>query len=154
MSNLNITDGEPITYDFLQQLASQVIALEKKISDNNTSGRRQRINVAGPGFKNINNITIICDSQNLEVDQKKTYNFNINFPAAAFSTVPHVVATIADTDDGTKKDQIQAPYATVSIGKVNKQSFKCRVDLIKADTKNTKIKVNYIAIGQASDRKA
>lgn len=154
MSNLNITDGEPITYDFLQQVATRITRLESRLNAN--SGRNsvtnQKISVAGPGFNNIRDITIICDSQDLDINQKKEYKFNVKFEGANFASVPHIVATVADTGDGPANDPLRAPFATVSIGKVTRNGFECRVDLIKVGASNTKIKVNYIAIGKTSQQ--
>lgn len=149
MSNLSINDGEPITYDLLAEMIKRINSLDAKINANRRAAS-QKITVAGPQFKAINNITMICDSFIFEVGQKQANKLTIKFPAANFGAVPHVVATVADLDAG-KADVTNAPYATISIGKVTKSQFDCRVDLIKVSAKNTQLKVNYIAIGKSSD---
>jgi len=148
MSNLSISDGEPITYDFLQQLVKVVNDLDSKINGNRRANS-QKISVVGSGLTNLQTITVVCDSQIINIGEKQTYKDNIKFPAATFGQVPHIVASIADLD-ASGQDILNAPYATVSIGKVSKGQFECRVDVLKASAKNTQIKVNYIAIGKGS----
>ena len=149
MSNISLSDGEPITYDLIQQLIQTVNSLDASINGPGKKGYQQ-ISVTGNGFRGINDITILCDTQILDLSEKQTYRFNVQIPGSVFSTPPHVVATIADLE-GKKGDVLNAPYATISIGKVTKGQFECRIDIIKSVAKNTQIKVNYIAIGKTSD---
>jgi hypothetical protein len=149
MANISLTPGEPITYDLIQNIIESINRLERVTNQNSTkpTKKAQAVKVAGTRFRDIDNVTILCGSEVFDIDQKQTYNTKIKFDGASFGSVPHVVVSVADVD-GRGSDTINPPYATLSIGSVSKTEFSVRVDIIKVSAKNTKLKVNYIAVGK------
>ena len=148
MTNIGITDGEPLTYDLINLMITRINTLSNQINTLN-AGQNVRIlgNVSGQNLGAQDNITILCGSQILDITaNQSTYQFPIAF-GSVFNTAPHVVANIADIRGSGEAAGVAPPNANVSLGLVTKINFVCRVDIIKAVAKNTKVKVNYIAIG-------
>jgi hypothetical protein len=151
MSNIvTITDGEPLTYDFLKSLYDRITSLESRISVNDNK-KNQKIQVFGKGLQKLSEVIILCGTEIFDVGEKQENKFNVKFDGANFGDVPHIVATVADTR-GRRNNLSGTPYATISIGSVTKGNFECRVDVIKTDAKNTQLQVNYIAIGKGTTR--
>lgn len=148
MANISLTPGEPITYDLIQNIIESINRLERITNQNSIkpTKKAQGVKVAGTRFRDIDNVTILCGSEVFDIDQKQTYNTTIKFDGATFGSVPHVVVSVADV--AGRGDIIKPPYATLAIGSVSKTEFNVRVDVIKVDAKNTKLKVNYIAVGK------
>lgn len=152
MTDLSITDGEPLTYDLINAIITKVNNIDNLLKTRLGIDSFQKIKVVGspgPGIdlSESRGILIACGYKNITLDTKTTYNDVLSYAAANFSRTPHVVATIADIRGSGEPATVAAPYATVSLGIATTQSVPCRVDLIKPAGRNTIIKVNYIAIG-------
>lgn len=143
-----ISDGQPITYDLLNQIISQVNDVTSYTDD-----VRQIIEIYGRGIglREGNKIGIAVGSivvsvppntQNIDKDVADTFH------KVTFNEKPYITATVVD--QRAKGGQgIQASIITIT--DLSKEGFKGRVSLINQIETGTTINVHYIAIGEVSN---
>lgn len=149
MTNISLSPGEPITYDFLQDMVTKINDLERRITSTAPTVVRQNIRVLGSGFRLADNITIVSGTRVISLANGNNIRPTITFDlSGGFQAIPNVVASISDID-AAGADIIDPPKGMLSIGAVTKVNFQIRLDLVTVNPKNTQIKVNYIAIGKA-----
>lgn len=150
MTNISLSPGEPITYDFLQQVVERINSIESRMND--VAGRaaiRQNVRVLGSGFRIADTITIVSGTRVISLANGNNIRPFITFDlSGGFQSIPNVVASISDID-AAGPDVLDQPKGMLSIGTVRKDGFQIRLDLVAVNPKNTQIKVNYIAIGKA-----
>lgn len=139
-----ITDGQPITYELLNQIIEQVNEVQVEQSD-----IKQIIEFYGDnlGRREDDRIKVACGSQSVRLEKGKTrFTETFKFPSnVGFDTRPYITATIVDNRLGSSGDGTS--YATLTIVNLSKVGFDMRLDLVKAPSRNTSIAVHYIAVG-------
>lgn len=149
MTNISLSPGEPITYDFLQQVVERINFIESRISHTAAAAIRQNVRVLGSGFRIADSITIVSGTKVISLANGNNIKPFITFDlSGGFQSIPNVVASISDID-AAGPDVLDPPKGMLSIGTVRKDGFQIRLDLVSVNPKNTQIKVNYIAIGKA-----
>lgn len=142
-----ISDGQPITYDLLNQIISQVNDVTSY-----TDEVRQIIEVyaQGVGLREGNKVAIAAGSIDVRVDPNiKNINIEGTFRNVSFNENPYITATVIDRRGGPSGQGIQASVITIT--ELTKSSFKARVSVISPVEQGTTIKVHYIAIGEVSN---
>jgi len=139
-----ITDGQPITYELLNQIIEQVNEVQVEQSD-----IKQIIEFYGDnlGRREDDRIKVACGSQSIRLEKGKTrFTENIKFPSnVGFDARPYVTATVIDNRLGTSGDGTS--YAALTIVNLSKAGFDIRLDLIQAPSRNTSLVIHYIAVG-------
>lgn len=139
MARLNISDGQPFTYQLLNQIIEQLNDVKDAVGEN----QEEAITIKGPGQGSQQRPLIIYDRDTVQIPENqtainKTTKFRTNFS----NENPVVIATIVDPDaeDGT-------PMGYITIKDVTQNDFKYRIKLIRRRTKTTNLQINYIALG-------
>lgn len=137
-----IPDGQPLTYEIINQLISQV----NKIKDV-PEEEEQLIEISTPKV-NVNNKDQVAkihasikDFTLAKNDSNK--RVEVNFPKETFTDNPIVVASIMDMD----KSVGGISMANLTIIEVTNKGFVARVQTLKSSKDLINLKVSYIAIG-------
>jgi len=143
---LAITEGEPLTYGFIKSMIDRINLIDSQL---NTVENKQSVRIIGNQIKGAD-VVILADDESFDRSNENTsIEKEIKFSQGVFSDPPTVVATLADAAD-RKDDKLKTPaYATLTIGKVTKESFTIILQFVKSSQNNNKIKINYVAIGKA-----
>jgi hypothetical protein len=161
MTNINnvpivspLVDGEPLTYDKINEIISALTKLRNNVNGltnpNSGSSRFPKIDVIGSNAdrqKFINNADIVSvqiGSQLFRNFQNQTNREVISFDKS-FSQPPIVVAMLRKSDNDAKQDAI--PYAVVSLISVGKEKFEVEIKTIQTNQDLKNIRIDYIAVG-------
>jgi len=145
----SISDGQPFTYQLLNNIIEEILDLKKAVSkkagskDDDEDGA---IEVRGPNFNSKVKPMIVFDSVVFTMPENQTgFTLERKFRNNFSNNNPVVVATLVDKDDDGG-----IPVGYLTITKVNQTSFTMRIKLLRKRNKSTSFQVNYIAIGQTT----
>lgn len=140
-----LSDGTPLTFEWLNTVANAINTLEIDNKDNS--------NVLVSGFVKDLNVLVVTGTQNINVPgNKKGVQIrvpNIKFPVAFKDAEVVVVATVSHTP---KNADTKPNPAAISIGGITRSKFDAHIQVFDSDNniKNEKFEVRYIAIGKRS----
>lgn len=138
MAKINISEGQPFTY----QVLNQIIEAVNNIKD--PADPEKEIYVDGPVFLKNNKPKIIFGKQRVSITKNQTtFVESIKFPSQFSNDQPIVLASIVDTDP---KSSRQLGYLTII--EIDKEKFKYTIKLLKTQAKgDVNFEVHYIALG-------
>jgi hypothetical protein len=151
-----LSDGQPITYDYLSGLEEDIAKLTRAVNklgqniDENNNGPVLKIRGgSGSGLKGAKNVTVFTDRISVLETDNAVVEGEVKFNGVSFEGQPVVVATLLNSN---KKDDDQSPpYAVITIGNINKNGFDYRIQMIRGTKTNKRtLLVNYIAVGKTS----
>lgn len=137
-----LSDGTPLTFEWLNSVANAINALE--VDNKNNS------NILVSGIKDAGDIQIVTGTQdiNLGADQKgvQIRRKDIYFPVAFADAAVTVVAMVTHDVGGNTKPN----PAAISVDGITDKKFNATIQVFDADNniKKEKFKVRYIAIGK------
>jgi hypothetical protein len=144
-----ISDGQPITYDLLNQIISEV---NRATSSIYTDEIKQIVQVFGNniGRKEDDKVVIAVGSVRVDVKTNSATVDPIVFPNnVGFDIAPYVCVTLVDQRTNEKSGQgIQ--FANVSVTNLTKTGMTVKIDLLRSVERPTAISLHYIAIGPQS----
>ena len=153
MAVSRITDGLPITYEWLNSIVEEINALSAKSvgSSGSSVSTVDNIDVMGSFFNaTTRTIQIIADQwSGTATAGRATFEDTISFSPAFADNNVIVVATPAFVSNGTRKGR---PFkSSASVGGIDKNKFELTVSLVEDDmdfNKGKQVVINYIAIGK------
>lgn len=145
MPSINISEGQPFTY----QLLNQIVTAVNNIKD--PEDPEQEIEINGPGLSSTKLPKIIFGRENIDIDKNQTSAaVSVKFDGAFANENPIVVATLVDRQTGDGGSGTQLGYITIT--NITSKNFTCRIRLLKARSQDVSFQINYIAIGVGSDK--
>ena len=146
-----LSDGQPITFEWLNTLVREVNSLRTDLTANNKAdlARVRPIVFAGDAIASAGKIKVIVDQQKIG-DAKKTkeaFNNYVDFPGNGFKDASVIVVATADM----RKSKTAAEQCAVSVANVTKNGFTCTVTPIDGEALKAgqDVFINYIAVGDA-----
>ena len=142
-----VSDGQPITYELLNQIIEQV----NKVSVVDEPDIKQIVTVKGVGIDESEGSRTVIAVGQITVNIPRTSDIPqvpINFPVS-FTRNPYISLTIVDTEFGVKGAGINA--ATVTVTDLTKSNMKIKVRLIRQVDRATSVQLHYMAIGPVSN---
>lgn len=154
-----LVQGQPLTYEYLQDLERQVDNLQRNVS--NLLGRVKReeelqnLSVLidyKKGYKNARtppNVQILAGSLKISfTGNARPVIFQKAYFDRGFAVEPVVVATVHDPERLGASDKVA--FATVTIGDVTPKAFEFKVEMIRQgqNIMSNDLYLNYIAIGR------
>jgi hypothetical protein len=143
-----ISDGQPITYDLLNQIISEV---NRATSSIYTDEVKQIVQVFGEGIgrKEDDKAVIAVGSVSVNLKGRTATIDTVKFPNnVGFDRIPYVSLTLVDPQGGRAGAGIN--FANLAVTQLSKESFKIKVDLATPVQSPTIVNVHYIAIGPQS----
>lgn len=141
-----LSDGTPITYEWLNSLAN---AINKVVLENEDDSNVKFVGVGDAGGENVQ---VVLGSVTIESGSKKTAGSkilqnNIEFPVSFADSNVTVLATI--TSNGAKQHDNAVP-AAVSVGEITSATFDAAIQLFDGSGKFGKgtLELKYVAIGK------
>jgi hypothetical protein len=139
-----LKSGEPFTTESFNALVNDITKLQQDVGTLNEANGDNRLVHIIKGQSNFwSSVKVVADQAVLSIDKKvKSISKTISFPTNSFPTglVPVVVATPEQSSTtlelGVKISQVTSKDFTVTL-----------YVPIDGETKLTKVKINYIAIG-------
>lgn len=144
----SISDGQPFTYQLLNNIIEEILDLKKAVSKKagGDGDEGEAIEVIGPNGGSKVKPMIIFDTFVFTMPENQTgFTSDVKFRSNFIDDSPIVVGTLVDKDDD---GGIPTGYLTIT--KVSKSLFTIRVKLIRKRNKSTNFQVNYIAIGRTT----
>lgn len=138
-----LSDGTPLTFEWLNSVASAINSLE--IDNKNNS------NVLVSGYIKDTDVQVVTGKVEVTVSgTKKGVQINktgIKFPVAFKDADVVVVATVSHNPSAANT---KPNPAAISIGGITKNKFDAHIQVFDADNniKNEKFEIKYIAIGK------
>lgn len=146
MARLNgISDGQPLTYELLNQIISEVNKIKSVPEDSD-----QSIKVDGPaiGLSDQDSVKIISDVHQFDVKGNDiTVNLDINFKKGGSFSKENIIITTSIVDRALGKSGGGAQMANVTITNISTKGFEARVQILKQVKKPISLELHYIAIG-------
>lgn len=141
-----LTDGLPITTEWLNSLVDEIEALKGATGVSSTSSAQKPISLFGSLFSNAKSFQIIGDTffENIP-GGTSLINRTINFKNPFFDNNVIVVASATFNDTTGKPSD-----SYVSVGNIRSSSFEMTLKLNQTFTQTMSASVNYIAIGKSS----
>lgn len=145
-----ISDGQPITYDLLNQIITQVNSMTSPNYE-----KMQFIEIIDSGNllskTETEKTVIVVGKERIILDAKKRQvDKEVTFPSDAnFSATPYITTSLIDTKLGPSGAGLN--YGDCTIIDRGKGNFKVRVSLVAPKDVETGIEINYIAIGPSSN---
>ena len=158
-----LSDGQPITFEWLNSLASEINGLRRDLAANAAADRAsaaalaatERANRARPvvysgdAIARAGKIKVIADQQKIGDASagKGAFNNYVDFPGNGFKDASVIVVATADM----RKNKTSAEQLAVSVANVTKNGFTCTVTPIDGESlkKGQDVIINYIAVGDA-----
>jgi hypothetical protein len=141
----NISDGQPVTYELLNAIITQVNSIVIPADD-----QKQNIRVVGNTIQTAEDdkVVIAVGSREIDVPVSGTKDENdIKFPSnTGFKAIPFITTSIIDYKGAGQG----ISFANATITSITKESFSVRVRLVSELKKSTTVRLNYIAIGSGS----
>jgi hypothetical protein len=146
-----ISDGQPITYEFLNQVVSAVNKLGK--TESGESNQDVEFRGVGYSLNKRDSILVVVGKFSLSFDslsdittstRKKTLSFNSNFKQ------PPLVFLSAVDESAEKQDDTS--YVSLIATDISKSAFTCRARRTLSGKKaqsGDKLVVNFLAVGPA-----
>lgn len=151
-----LSDGQPITYDYLSGLEEDIARLTRAVNklrqnadDDDKAPVLKIRGGSGSGLGNAKNVTVFTDKISVIETDNAVVEGEVKFSGINFAGAPIVVANLLNAN---KKDDDQAPpYAVITIGNIHKNGFDYRIQMIRGTKTNKRtLLVNYIAVGKTS----
>lgn len=147
-----ISDGQPITYELINQIIGSINNLSKST---NEAGTERIIEVFGPNISATNNVQIytgefFINFGNIRNAKESTATAQIQFGNKPFTAIPYVIMSVVDPSND---DNSEISYVSLTAIDITRNGFTCKARRMVAgkDNKNKdKLKVNFIAIGPLS----
>jgi hypothetical protein len=142
-----ISDGQPVTYELLNQIIEQV----NKVSVSDTTDVKQIVEVRGRGIAYQENDRAVIAAGKITIAIPKTQSIpiqTVTFPVT-FTQTPYVTLTIVDTSISKTTGGLQA--ATATVVELNQTTMKVIIKLIRQVEVATSIQLHYIAVGPVSN---
>lgn len=147
-----ISDGEPVTYQFLNTLVGAVNKLAKpdtdgEIQDITITGQRYSLTKSQPAAILIGTFSLNFGS--IKNAKQSTAQAQVEFDKAKFKSAPLVFVSAVDPSSDDNSD---ISYISLTVTSISATQFKCKARRMiagKDATNKDKIDVNFIAIGQA-----
>jgi hypothetical protein len=151
-----ISDGQPLTYDYLKGLETDIANLTNSVNSINQNlqndNQAAKINIRGgsSAFKGAKNITVLVDQESVQESNKAVAEGSVKFSGVGFTAPPVVVANLLNASKKIEKQS--PPYAVLTIGNISNTGFDYRIEMIRAatGTNSRVLLVNYIAVGPTS----
>ena len=147
-----LSDGQPITFEWLNNLVSEVENLKSQLAANtkaDAENRARPITYAGDAIASAGKIKVIADQQKVGDARKSKAAFNayVDFPGNGFKDASVIVVATSDM----RKSKTAAEKLVVSVANVTKNGFTCTVTPIDGETLKVgdDVIINYIAVGDA-----
>lgn len=147
-----LSDGQPITFEWLNSLVSEINALRVDLAANTKADAENRlrpITYAGDAISSAGKIKVIADQQKVGDARagKAAFNAYVSFPGNGFKDASVIVVATADMS----KTKTSAEQLAVSVANVTKNGFTCTVTPIDNESlkKGQDVIINYIAVGDA-----
>jgi len=146
-----LSDGQPLTYDYLKGLEEDIIRLSKNVTSINKQLTLENANINFSGGKDsgssgATNVTVHIDKVTVIGETGPVIRGNVRFGGVKFSAAPIVVANLLNQ---SKLDE-DSPYAVLTINNITQTGFNYRIQMIRGATNTRLLLVNYIAVGQTS----
>ncbi len=154
MAVSRLTDGLPVTFEWLNSLVEEINALSAKVgvsSSGSSVSTIDNIDVMGSFFNSTTRtIQIIAEEwTGTATAGRATFEDTVKFNPGFADNNVIVVVTAAFVSNGTRKGR---PFkASASVGGIDKNKFELTVSLVEDDmdfNKGKQVVVNYIAIGK------
>ena len=149
-----LSDGQPITFEWLNSLVSEINSLKSDLAANTKADRANRlrpITYAGDAINTAGKIKVIADQHKVGDAKggKAAFNAQVSFPGNGFKDASVIV--VATTDMPKGKSGKAAEQLAVSVANVTKKGFTCTVTPIDSESlsKGQDVFINYIAVGDA-----
>lgn len=140
-----ISDGQPVTYELLNAIITQVNSIVVPADD-----QKQNIMVVGNTIQTAEDdkVVIAVGSREIDIPVSGTKDENdIKFPSnTGFKAIPFITTSIIDYKGAGQG----ISFANATITSITKESFSVRVRLVSELKKSTTVRLNYIAIGSGS----
>lgn len=147
-----LSDGQPITFEWLNSLVSEINNLKSQLADNtkaDAENRARPITYAGDAIASAGKIKVIADQEKVGDARKSKAAFNaiVKFPGNGFKDASVIVVATSDM----RKSKTSAEKLVVSVANVTKDGFTCTVTPIDGETLTVgqDVVINYIAVGDA-----
>lgn len=134
-----INDGEPITYQKLNQMIQRINELDK--TSDSEDQQEQIIVVNGSTIGNKDKVRVEVGSKKIIVPKGEEKEISLDFPVP-FSNNPYVVCNVIDI----LPKQSGISFGAVTITEITKKAFSAKVKLF-SEEKSVSVNVNYIALG-------
>jgi hypothetical protein len=148
-----ISDGQPVTYEFLNLLVAAVNKLSKSETQ---GGGQQGIEISGKGYSlsKASDVSILIGQFNLKFGsisnaKQSTSTANVQF-GGQFKSPPLVFVSAVDPSSDSAAD---ISYISLTVTQVSGTQFTCkgrRMVAGKDAANKDNLNVNFIAIGPAS----
>lgn len=147
MARVNtISDGQPLTYDILNQIISEVNKIKDVPEDYGMN-----VEVYGPdmaGTSDQDTAKIISGTYQFDIKEKDTtVNLEIPYGRGAPFSKDNVIVVASVVDKFLGKGTGGVQMANVTITGINKTKFEARVQILKSVKQKVALQLNYIAIG-------
>jgi hypothetical protein len=145
MARMNtISDGQPFTYQLLNQIIESINAIKEP-----EEGNEDLVDIRGPGVDNAKNKPlIIFGSDTIDIPENRTTESrskSFGSGATFDNSNPIVLATLVDPESGGS-----IPVGYLIITKITNKNFEYTVKLLRKRTKSTKVEINFVAFGTTS----
>lgn len=148
-----LVDGEPLTYDKLNELINAFRLLRSNVATltnpNAANANYPKIDIVGRNandnsITNAPTVSVKIGSQTFRNFESPNKREIIKFPNA-FAQPPIVVAMLRKSASDAQKSKVL--HAVISLINVTKDQFEVEVELIKSSTNLSDVRVDYIAVG-------
>jgi len=147
-----LSDGQPITFEWLNNLVSEVENLKSQLAANtkaDAENKARPITYAGDAIASAGKIKVIADQQKVgdATKTKAAFNAYVDFPGNGFKDASVIVVATSDM----RKSKTAAEKLVVSVANVTKNGFTCTVTPIDGEALKVgdDVIINYIAVGDA-----
>jgi hypothetical protein len=147
-----LSDGQPITFEWLNSLVAEINDLRADLSANTKADAQNRVRAityAGDAIASAGKIKVIADQQKIGDAKKQKFAFNayVDFPGNGFKDASVIVVATADM----RKNAKAAEQLAVSVANVTKNGFTCTVTPIDGESLKAgqDVIINYVAVGDA-----
>jgi hypothetical protein len=147
-----LSDGIPVTTEWLNGLVEEINALKNNQSSNNTgsAAASKIIEFIGPGLQGSSSIQVLTGVINgLSTAKADVFEADVNFSVPFADKNVFIVCTPTFPSVGKRKGK--PSKAAASVCAITESSFKLTVMLVDDDdqfTGSKQVSINYIAIGK------
>jgi hypothetical protein len=146
MARVNgISDGQPLTYELLNQIISEVNKIKDVPEDFG-----QNVEVYGPslGMSEQDTVKVVSDVHQFDIKAKDiTVNLDVKFKRGGNFSKDNIVVVASIVDRAFGKSGGGAQMANVTITNITTTGFEARVQILKQVKQNISLELHYIAIG-------
>lgn len=146
MARVNgISDGQPLTYELLNQIISEVNKIKDVPEDFG-----QNIEVYGPslGMSEQDTVKVVSDVHEFSVaDNNITANVDVKFKRGGNFSKDEIIVVASIVDRAFGKSGGGAQMANVTITNITTTGFEARVQILKKVKQKVPLELHYIAIG-------